>query len=380
MKRKPNILLFFDWFYPDLSAGGPVRSFINLIEQTKNDINWHVVCSNTNYSTKIFNPNLPINTWEKLPFGGKAMYLPLKAGSKELKKILKAKKWHCVYINSMYSSFFGFQALVMAKKLSLRVVLCPRGMLAEGSVKQKAWLKLPYLWLSKWLGWYNNIVWHATNQQEKKQIIKRYGSQVEITVVPNLVRKIKPGNRLRSKKKGSLRILSVARVAPEKNLDYIIQRLKDLSLPDISLTIIGSVHNPKYAQKLQAMAQHSHISLTLVGHLEPEAIQEQILSHDLFVLPTLGENFGHAIIESLGAGLPVLISDKTPWEGLFEVQAGKAIPLSNVMEFYTMLNQFYQMDETIWQNWHKGAINYAKSYVKQQTIIKSYLELFRATT
>jgi glycosyltransferase involved in cell wall biosynthesis len=36
--------------------------------------------------------------------------------------------------------------------------------------------------------------------------------------------------------------------------------------------------------------------------------------HDLFVLPTRGENFGHVIIESLNVGTPVLLSDRTPWQ------------------------------------------------------------------
>jgi hypothetical protein len=31
------------------------------------------------------------------------------------------------------------------------------------------------------------------------------------------------------------------------------------------------------------------------------------------ILPTLGENFGHVIAESLLSNTPVLISDKTPW-------------------------------------------------------------------
>ena len=37
------------------------------------------------------------------------------------------------------------------------------------------------------------------------------------------------------------------------------------------------------------------------------------MAHDLFVFPTLGENFGHVIYESLMCGTPVLVSDNTPW-------------------------------------------------------------------
>jgi glycosyltransferase involved in cell wall biosynthesis len=45
-------------------------------------------------------------------------------------------------------------------------------------------------------------------------------------------------------------------------------------------------------------------------------------------LPTRGENFGHAILDALAAGVPVLISDKTPFENLEHHGAGWSFPLS----------------------------------------------------
>ena len=38
-----------------------------------------------------------------------------------------------------------------------------------------------------------------------------------------------------------------------------------------------------------------------------------------FLLPTGGENFGHAIFEALSCGVPALISDRTPWRDLLRV-------------------------------------------------------------
>ena len=42
-----------------------------------------------------------------------------------------------------------------------------------------------------------------------------------------------------------------------------------------------------------------------------------------------GENFGHVIHEALRAGLPLIISDKTPWQQLEEKGVGWALPLNN---------------------------------------------------
>lgn len=44
-------------------------------------------------------------------------------------------------------------------------------------------------------------------------------------------------------------------------------------------------------------------------------------------MPTFNENYGHAIVESFVAGLPVVISDRTPWRNLEKINAGWDIPL-----------------------------------------------------
>jgi glycosyltransferase involved in cell wall biosynthesis len=45
-------------------------------------------------------------------------------------------------------------------------------------------------------------------------------------------------------------------------------------------------------------------------------VREVFSRYDAFVLPTLGENVGHVIAESLSASCPVICSDETPWTDL----------------------------------------------------------------
>ena len=51
-------------------------------------------------------------------------------------------------------------------------------------------------------------------------------------------------------------------------------------------------------------------------------VNQSLSGHDLFFLPTLGENYGHAVHEALAAGVPPLISDQTPWRDLDEKGVG----------------------------------------------------------
>ena len=60
---------------------------------------------------------------------------------------------------------------------------------------------------------------------------------------------------------------------------------------------------------------------------------------DLFLLPTRGENFGHAIFDALEVGLPVLISDQTPWRELEQIGAGWSLSLADPDRFAAAIDR-----------------------------------------
>jgi glycosyltransferase involved in cell wall biosynthesis len=63
------------------------------------------------------------------------------------------------------------------------------------------------------------------------------------------------------------------------------------------------------------------------GEVAPERVGILLGEYDYLLLPTHGENFGHVIAEALRAGLPCVISDRTPWNGLEAAGAGWNIKL-----------------------------------------------------
>ena len=65
--------------------------------------------------------------------------------------------------------------------------------------------------------------------------------------------------------------------------------------------------------------------------------------HDLFLFPTLGENFGHVIVEALLTGCPVVISDQTQWCNLEALGVGWDLPLSEPKRFREVLQQCADM-------------------------------------
>jgi glycosyltransferase involved in cell wall biosynthesis len=57
-------------------------------------------------------------------------------------------------------------------------------------------------------------------------------------------------------------------------------------------------------------------SIEIVGSVDDEEKWALYRSADLFVLPTLSENFGIVIAEALAAGVPVITTKAAPWQEL----------------------------------------------------------------
>jgi glycosyltransferase involved in cell wall biosynthesis len=113
-----------------------------------------------------------------------------------------------------------------------------------------------------------------------------------------------------------------------------------------------------------------------LGPKQNEELVHFIRQHHLFILPTIGENFGHSIFEALLSGRPVLISDQTPWLKLDKKKAGWDIPLTEPDRFGRIIKEFAEFDQTEFDKWAIGAWTYAQSFITNPEIHKKYLELF----
>ena len=111
--------------------------------------------------------------------------------------------------------------------------------------------------------------------------------------------------------------------------------------------------------------------------LSPDKVIDTLVSYDLFFLPTLGENYGHAIVEALCAGLPVLISDTTPWRKLSEINIGWDIPLESGEEFVRVIEMLAELSANEYLDMRVGVLNWAKEKFSQMDAIEDNLNLFK---
>ena len=94
------------------------------------------------------------------------------------------------------------------------------------------------------------------------------------------------------------------------------------------------------------------------------------------MLPSHGENFGHAIFESLQIGKPVLISHNTPWQDLSAQKVGWDLHFDQLSEWDQALTQATEMDQSTYDLWSKSAWEYASDYLKNAGLTEKYEQLF----
>jgi glycosyltransferase involved in cell wall biosynthesis len=124
----------------------------------------------------------------------------------------------------------------------------------------------------------------------------------------------------------------------------------------VSWEIYGSKNDTPYFEHCLAESKKGNHNISFKGEVSPDKIPTILKQAHFFILATWGENFGHAIAESLINGVPVIISDRTPWRDLEESRAGWDLPLEQDA-FVNKLVYAANMDNESYQILRKGALN-----------------------
>ena len=329
------MLVFIHWFLPGDKAGGPVRSCVNLIDHLDTDFDFSVITRNTDYMDPQPYKSVRSDAWNTLDDGKRVYYISQgQLNRQTIARLLREEKHDAIYVNGIWSQPFTAWPLQESEGLDLERIVAVRGMLAPSALAIKAIKKKIYLAYAKLRGVFSDVTFHATTQQEAEDTRAAFGNDARVLVANNLPRKAPPGMQPRQRKPGALRVVNVARVAPEKNTLYAIEAL---AIVKAQVTLIFTALFTVRAIQRSVTLQHDYFPQTSKMAFHSAAAASSIVQllsrHDLLFLPTRGENFGHVILEAMQAGVPVLIPDKTLWKNLSEHKAGWEPPLSQSTGF-----------------------------------------------
>ncbi len=363
MKR--NVLIFIDWYLPGNKAGGPVKSIVSLTDRLKDQFNFLIVTTDTDFGDDSPYPGIRSDQWIRSDDSTRIYYFSKKKLSyKGLKQVISGLDYDVVYINSYFSKFFSIYPLLLKKtgKITKPVILAPRGMLGSGALELKSAKKKGFILMSKLSGLHNSVIWQATSDQEHQEISKIYGKNAVIKTVQNLSQAKPVAHSIKGKISGELRLFFLSRISPKKNLSYSLRLLSKIpSEYKVIYDIFGPMEDPGYWEECCTIINHlpPNIKVNYRGEIKADQVQERIRSYHFLLLCTLNENFGHAIVESFLSGCPVIISDQTPWKDLEAHHAGWDISLEKEGEFLKVLTKAVLMDEKEYAGWSQDAIAFA---------------------
>ncbi len=374
-----RILVFADWFSPGYKAGGPITSVVNFVEQLKDRFDLFVFTSDRDLGDVEAYPGIEADQWISRSNYSVFYASPGQRGRQLVWRIIEEVKPDVIYLNSMYSLDFTVFPLLY-KRISgngCRMILSPRGMLRSSALAIKPLKKQIFLAVCRATGISRYVEFLATDQQETEDISAIFGKGVTVETLGNL-----PGLQPAFvppplKRTGSVRLIFVGRIHPIKNLLFLLESIK-LCSSFVELSIVGPIEDAHYWKKCRELVDTMQGKLTVTNYqsVEKSRITPLLQEHHAFALPTTGENFGHAIFESLGAGRPVLISDQTPWLGLADKKAGWDLPIQSVETFSTAIDRLGAMNQDELEEWCNGAWNFCKQFMQGSNLREKYIEFF----
>jgi glycosyltransferase involved in cell wall biosynthesis len=243
------------------------------------------------------------------------------------------------------------------------------------------------------------VIWHASTVLEAADIRRCFPEVRDIGIanIPQLIQQVgwhpyhsvlfnakdiglnaDPVNREMEKKRpGRLSVVFVSRISPKKNLLTALTILQGVS-GDVSFDIYGLREDMGYWKRCQRVIETlpANIRVQYGGTVEHAKVREVFAKHDLFLFPTLGENYGHVICEALTAGCPVLISDQTPWRNLEGAAAGWDLPLGEIERFQATLQQCIDADEEWYAGFRARAREYAQKLIADPAVLEANRKMF----
>jgi len=202
------------------------------------------------------------------------------------------------------------------------LVVAPRGMLSSAALSFSRVKKQAFWYLLQRRAVGAAACLHATSEQEYQEI-RAFGLHHPVAVIPNGI-DIHPNSKSPAADGRVRTLLSLGRIHPKKGLDLLLRAWARVELirPDWRLRIIGPAEN---GHDLALKALATELSLTRVsieGPLYGDKKYAAFEDAELFVLPTLNDNFAVSVAEALAAGVPVIASKGAPWQGLAEHACG----------------------------------------------------------
>lgn len=349
----PKILTFVNNYIPSYKSGGPVRSISNITSLLKDDIDMKVICYDRDAGDNEPFSNIKTGEWNTGPNGQDILYL--QAGFYDWLRSLIINtykvRYHGIYLNTFFGIRYSLVPIILYLLGILRadkVILAPRGELMPGALTISKFKKIIFIYCFRTFGLSKLVTFQCTSHDEVV-CLKKFFPGVKHNLVENIP-KYDAANfsRKRDIFDEAISLVYISRVSRKKNISFLIDILNFYDgKKKITLDIYGPANGKDkiYLRESMGSARESNaFKVNYKGAINYEDVQDCLKKYDFFVLPTLGENFGHAIADAILAGVPLIISDFTPFYDVEEHKVGHIIDINSAElskeKLFSILNEY----------------------------------------
>lgn len=376
--RKPKILVFCDYYLPGYKSGGGMRTIVNMVERLHDVYEfWIIARDHDGKSDQQPYKNVSINEWNKVEHA-KVFYLSKdKIKCSKLRELILRVEPNMLYFNSYFSTLTIYVLILRRLKLipNINIIIAPCGELFGSALSLKSTKKKGFITFAKLSGIYQKVIWKASSRFEEDEIKKIKSREAPVFIAPDMPPKsILPDFDPKSKPpkiSGKGRLIFLSRFTRTKNFKFLVENLAEIK-GDLIIDVWGPVEDLSYWEECEQIIKKlsSTIKIEAKGAVPFEEAANKMVEYHFFVLPTLGENFGHVFVEALAAGCPLLISDQTPWINLEEKGIGWEIALDKPDKWQQIINKIIALDEDDYSHLSNKSRNFALELLSSNSFVR----------
>jgi glycosyltransferase involved in cell wall biosynthesis len=380
---KPKVLIICNYYLPGYKAGGGLRTIVHMVERFGNEFDFRIITFNHD-GDKIPFSSVKTNDWNQVE-KAQVYYL-----TEDTTKLLKLRELihqvnpKVIYLNSVFSVLTIFLLILRKLKLigKIPVILAPEGELSDGALQLKASKKKAFVKFAKGSKLYKNLIWKVTAAPEESEAKRFKGSGGKIFIAPNM-----PSQTIFEeyeqdskpiKKVGEAKMIFLSRYVRKKNFKWLVENLKGIA-GNLQIDIYGPLEDELYWEETLSVLKDlpANIKVDYKGFITHELVLETLFKYHFFMLPTLGENFGHVFVEALAAGCPLIISDRTPWVKLENQQIGWDLGLEEPQKWTEIINSCINLDNVNYRQLSSNARAFACRWLTNPEIEESTLKVLQ---
>lgn len=359
-----------------------MRTLVHMVERFSDKFDFRVIAFDHDGDDIPYN-NVKINDWNFVE-GAQVFYLSHNnVKISKLRELISEVSPSLIYLNSVFSKLSIF--LLTLRRLNffteIPIILAPEGELSDGALQLKQYKKKGFIKFAKTIGLYKNLIWKVTAEPEKIETERFKGSGDEIFIAPNMPSKsIFEDYRQDQKPKksvGQAKMIFLSRFMRKKNFKWLVDNLRTEVKGSLVIDIYGPLEDVFYwAETEQSIRKlPPNIKIEYKGFINYEHVLRTIYDYHYFILPTLGENFGHVFIEALAAGCPIITSNRTPWVKLQSKQIGWDLPLEDPRRWTETINHCIHLDGASYTRLSSNARCFAQKWLTDPEIEESTLKV-----